>query len=59
MFFSTYYIQRYTRELRIPYFVKPDFESNYGKKLRIIEKHVEDEYVQSLRSHCYREKNQR
>lgn len=56
---STYYVQRYTRELRVPYFVKPDFEANYGKKLRQVEQHVEDDYLSMLRTNCYREKNHR
>jgi len=54
-----YSVQRFTKELQIPYFVKPDFVDNYRNKVKQIENQVEDEYVSQLRMNCYREKNQR
>uniref|UniRef100_A0A183BU96 DUF1977 domain-containing protein n=1 Tax=Globodera pallida TaxID=36090 RepID=A0A183BU96_GLOPA len=56
---STYHVLRYTRDLRIPYYTKPDFEANYGKRLQQVEQHVEDDYVGHLRNQCYREKSHR
>lgn len=56
---STYYLQRFTKDLRVPYYVKPDFEKNYGNNLRQVEQRVEDDYLTLLRSNCYREKNHR
>jgi len=43
----------------VPYYVKNDFEANYGKRLRQVEQHVEDDYLTMLRTNCYREKNHR
>jgi len=56
---SGYQNQRYTRDLRVPYYVKPDFDANYGKRIRQVEQHVEDDYLTMLRTNCYREKNHR
>lgn len=56
---NTYHVQRYTRELRVPYYVKPDFEQVYRNKIHQVEHHVENEYVSMLRSQCYREKSNR
>ena len=56
---STYHVQRFTRDLRVPYFVKPDFEQTYRGKIPQVEHHVENEYVGMLRTQCYREKSHR
>ncbi|KAL3114968.1 hypothetical protein niasHT_011404 [Heterodera trifolii] len=56
---STYHVLRYTRDLRVPYYTKPDFEANYGKRLYQVEQHVENDYVSHLRNQCYREKSHR
>uniref|UniRef100_A0A914E4H7 J domain-containing protein n=1 Tax=Acrobeloides nanus TaxID=290746 RepID=A0A914E4H7_9BILA len=54
---SSYSVARTTRDLHIPYYVKPNFETEYRNKLRQIEQHVEDEYLNQLRMKCYKEKN--
>lgn len=51
--------QRFTKDLRVPYYVKPDFISKHGDRIYNIEVQVEEEYVSRLRLNCYREKNQR
>ncbi|CAJ0580001.1 unnamed protein product, partial [Mesorhabditis spiculigera] len=56
---SKYTVRRETTELKVPYFVKPDFLQNYKGQLKRIENQVEDEYVQQLRMQCYKENNQK
>ncbi|KAI6175376.1 J domain-containing protein [Aphelenchoides bicaudatus] len=54
-----YTVQRFTKDLRVPYYVKPDFMSKYGDRIYNVEVQVEEDYVAKLRMNCYREKNQR
>ncbi|KAI6206841.1 hypothetical protein M3Y94_00960200 [Aphelenchoides besseyi] len=54
-----YTIQRYTKDLRVPYYVRPDFISKHGDRISYVEQQVEEEYVNRLRLNCYREKNNR
>jgi DnaJ family protein B protein 12 len=56
---GSYVIPRYTKDLRVPYYVKQNFESDYRNKIRQVEQHVEDEYVNLIRMNCYKEKNHR
>ena len=48
--------ERRTADLGISYFVKSDFVENYGQQLGRIERQVEQEYTDQLRSQCYRER---
>lgn len=57
--FRSYVLPRFTKDLRVPYYVKQNFESDYRHKIRQIEQHVEDEYVNLIRMNCYKEKNHR
>jgi DnaJ family protein B protein 12 len=50
-------IQRKTLNLKVPYFVKENFHTEYQGSLRRLEISVEEEYVTNLRHSCYREKN--
>ncbi|CAD5225938.1 unnamed protein product [Bursaphelenchus xylophilus] len=54
-----YTVQRFTKDLRVPYYVKPDFMSKYGDRIYQVDVNVEEEYISKLRLNCYREKNQR
>lgn len=54
---AKYPVERQTRHLRIPYYVKDTFNSEYQGSIRRIEQQVEEEYVTSLRASCIREKN--
>uniref|UniRef100_A0A7E4UNK9 J domain-containing protein n=1 Tax=Panagrellus redivivus TaxID=6233 RepID=A0A7E4UNK9_PANRE len=54
-----YVYPRITRDLRVNYYVKKNFESDYRSKLGQIESHVENEYITQLRMRCYKEKNNR
>uniref|UniRef100_A0A0N5ADM8 J domain-containing protein n=1 Tax=Syphacia muris TaxID=451379 RepID=A0A0N5ADM8_9BILA len=56
---SKYSEERFTRDLRIPYYVKTDFMSNYRNKLQQVEHQVEDEYISQLRMNCYKERSQK
>ncbi|KAJ1373618.1 DnaJ sub B member 1 [Parelaphostrongylus tenuis] len=57
---NKYPIKRLTQSsLKVPYFVKSDFEQAYRGRIRQIESQVEDEYIQQLRMNCYKEQNQR
>ncbi|CAI5449257.1 unnamed protein product [Caenorhabditis angaria] len=50
---------RLTKDLKVPYFVKSDFEAAYRGRLRNVEQQVEDDYIQQLRMNCYKEQNLR
>ncbi|XP_008546264.1 dnaJ homolog subfamily B member 12 [Microplitis demolitor] len=54
---SKYSVQRQTQEMKVPYYVKENFHSEYQGSLRRLEISVEEEYVNNLRHACYREKN--
>jgi hypothetical protein len=54
-----YPVQRKTLNLKVPYFVKENFHTEYQGSLRRLEISVEEEYVTGLRQSCYREKNYR
>lgn len=43
--------------MKVPYYVKENFHSEYQGSLRRLEISVEEEYVNNLRHACYREKN--
>uniref|UniRef100_A0A914MP43 J domain-containing protein n=1 Tax=Meloidogyne incognita TaxID=6306 RepID=A0A914MP43_MELIC len=55
---STYIVQRFTRDLQVPYFVKQDFEQKYRDKTQVqhVENSVENEYISVLRNRCQQEK---
>ena len=57
--FRKYSVKRLTSELKIPYFVRQDFEQTYRGRIKQVENQVEDEYIQILRMNCYKEQNQR
>lgn len=52
-----YNSERQTRELKVSYYVKPDFDKQYGGGVYRIEQQVEEEYVNNLRANCWRERN--
>uniref|UniRef100_A0A8R1EJN4 DUF1977 domain-containing protein n=1 Tax=Caenorhabditis japonica TaxID=281687 RepID=A0A8R1EJN4_CAEJA len=54
---SKFSIKRMSAELRVPYFVRPDFETSYRGRIRQVEQQVEDDYIQNLRMNCYKEQN--
>jgi len=54
-----YVYPRTTRDLRVTYYVKKNFEQDYRGKISQIEAHVNNEYINQLRMKCYREKNNR
>ncbi|XP_012263613.1 dnaJ homolog subfamily B member 12 [Athalia rosae] len=56
---AKYSIQRTTQGMKVPYYVKENFHSEYQGSLRRLEISVEEEFVNNLRQACYREKNYR
>ncbi|GIY58916.1 dnaJ homolog subfamily B member 12 [Caerostris darwini] len=54
---SKYYYERRTTNLDVPYFVKENFVRNHGDSLQRIERQVEDEYILTVRTSCFRERN--
>lgn len=51
-----YNIQRKTSNMRISYYVKESFHSEFTGSLRKLERQIEEEYIQHLRNACFREK---
>lgn len=56
---SKYSVARTTQLLKIPYYVKENFHSEYQGSLRRLEISIEEDYVMSLRQTCAREKTYR
>ncbi|XP_011695643.1 PREDICTED: dnaJ homolog subfamily B member 12 [Wasmannia auropunctata] len=56
---SKYSVARTTQVLKVPYYVKENFHSEYQGSLRRLEISIEEEYVSNLRQTCAREKNYR
>lgn len=54
---AKYTIPRTTQGLKVPYYVKENFHSEYQGSLRRLEISVEEEYLSYLRQTCYREKS--
>lgn len=52
-----YSVLRTTRGLKVPYYVKENFHTEYQGSLQRLEISVEEEYVLKLRHDCFREKN--
>jgi len=53
-----YPVERQTQQLKVNYYVKQDFSKHYAGNIGKIEQEVEEEYIESLRAACYRERNQ-
>ncbi|KAG5313043.1 DJB12 protein, partial [Pseudoatta argentina] len=56
---SKYSMARTTQALKVSYYVKENFHSEYQGSLRRLEISIEEEYVSNLRQTCAREKNYR
>ncbi|XP_037089628.1 dnaJ homolog subfamily B member 12-like [Pollicipes pollicipes] len=53
---SKYSMVRRTGTLKVPYYVKPDFSTEYQGSLYRLEAEVEEEYVRMLRNACLKER---
>jgi len=51
-----YNIQRKTTNMKISFYVKENFHSEFTGSLRKLERQIEEEYIQHLRNACFREK---
>ncbi|GFG40481.1 hypothetical protein Cfor_06493 [Coptotermes formosanus] len=56
---SEYPVQRKTRNLKVPYFIKESFRKELKRTLQKFEKTVEEEYVRDMEHSCLSEKNYR
>ncbi|OAD59381.1 DnaJ like protein subfamily B member 12 [Eufriesea mexicana] len=54
---AKYSVLRTTRGLKVPYYVKENFHTEYQGSLQRLEISVEEEYLIKLRHDCFREKN--
>lgn len=52
-----YSVLRTTQGLKVPYYVKENFHTEYQGSLRRLEISVEEEYLSNLRHACFREKS--
>ncbi|XP_026326293.1 dnaJ homolog subfamily B member 12-like isoform X2 [Hyposmocoma kahamanoa] len=50
---------RETANLKVPYYVKENFHTDYQGSLRRLEMTIEEEYIVNLRHACQRERNYR
>ena len=55
--YRKYSVARTTQVLKVPYYVKENFHSEYQGSLRRLEISIEEEFVSNLRQTCAREKN--
>lgn len=58
-FFSKYSVKRETNGLKIPYYVKDNFYSEYQGSVARLEESVEEDFVNHLKHSCSRERNYR
>lgn len=56
---AKYSVLRTTQGLKVPYYVKENFHTEYQGSLRRLEISVEEEYLNNLRHACFREKGYR
>lgn len=56
---AKYSVLRTTQGLKVPYYVKENFHTEYQGSLRRLEISVEEEYLNNLRHACFREKSYR
>jgi DnaJ family protein B protein 12 len=51
--------RRVTSNLRVPYYVKPDFSTTFKGSLQRLEQQVEEDHINNLKSNCLNEKSYR
>lgn len=51
-----YQYMRQTKNLKIPYWVKRDFSTEYHGSMRQLEQSVESDYLENLRHQCFKER---
>lgn len=55
--YRKYLYEQRTSNLDIPYYVKENFLNDYKHRISQIERNVEEEYLVSVRTSCFRERN--
>lgn len=58
-YFSKYNVRRQTQHLSVPYYVKENFDSDYQGSFARLENSVEEDYIYTMKQHCFRERNYR
>ncbi|XP_055380384.1 dnaJ homolog subfamily B member 14-like [Condylostylus longicornis] len=56
---NNYNVQRHTVHLGIPYYVKQSFADDYQGSVARLESSVEEDYINTMKQNCFREKNYR
>lgn len=56
---SKYNVRRQTQHLSVPYYVKENFDSDYQGSFARLENSVEEDYIYTMKQHCFRERNYR
>lgn len=56
-YYRKYLYEQRTSNLDIPYYVKENFLNDYKHRISQIERNVEEEYLVSVRTSCFRERN--
>lgn len=54
---TKYHVKRTTSNMKVPYFVKDTFNTDFTGQLRRLESTIEEDYLNSLRQACFREKS--
>lgn len=57
VYYRKYLYEQRTNNLDIPYYVKENFLNDYKHRISQIERNVEEEYLVSVRTSCFRERN--
>jgi len=53
---NPYIIERQTTNLKVKYYVKPDFGQTYKYSIKQLDREVESEYIQLIQQKCYQER---
>lgn len=55
--YRKYPYPRVTSELKVPYYVKENFERDYKGSIKQVESHVEESFISNLQTACFKERN--
>ncbi|KAH9389759.1 DnaJ (Hsp40), sub B, member 12 [Tyrophagus putrescentiae] len=54
---TKYPYPRVTQHLKVPYYVKENFERDYKGSIKQVESHVEESFISNLQTACFKERN--
>ena len=53
---SPYIIERQTTNLKVKFYVKPDFSQTFKSSIKQLEREVENDYINLVQQKCYQER---